>query len=86
MSFSGVRHLKELPSPTPAIDQIELHPWCQQKEIVKYCNQAGIVVQAYCPLVRADKKRLSDPVLVKVCEKVGKEPAQVLVRWSLQKG
>ncbi len=83
---SGVAHLKALPSPTPAINQIEIHPWCQQKEIVKYCFENNIVVQAYCPLVRADPNRFGDPVIQKLCQKHGKEPAQILVRWSLQMG
>ena len=83
---SGVNHLKALPSPTPAINQIELHPWCQQREIVAYCQQKGIVVQAYCPIVRADKKRLGDPVVTELCEKHDKQPTQILIRWSLQKG
>lgn len=44
----------------------------------------GIVVQAYSPLVRMQKSE--DPTLVKVAKEVGKEPTQVLIRWSLQKG
>lgn len=68
------------------MNQIELHPWCQQREIVKYCEDNGIALQAYCPLVRGDPKKLGDPVIQKICEKTGKEPGQVLIRWSLQKG
>lgn len=68
------------------MNQIELHPWCQQREIVSYCEKNGIALQAYCPIVRGDKKRLSEPKLVKISEKLGKEPAQVLIRWGLQKG
>jgi diketogulonate reductase-like aldo/keto reductase len=86
LSTSGVAHLKALPSPTPAVNQIELHPWCQQREIVAYCKENNILVQAYCPLVRADEKRLGDKTVVGIAEKYGKESAQILVRWSLQKG
>ncbi|KAL1412605.1 hypothetical protein Q8F55_000352 [Vanrija albida] len=86
VSNFGVRHLRALPAPTPAVNQIELHPWCQQREIVKYCEERGIAVQAYCPLARADPRRLGDPVLVDVAAKHGKAPTQVLLRWSLQKG
>jgi diketogulonate reductase-like aldo/keto reductase len=85
-NLSGVSHLQDLPSPTPAINQIELHPWCQQRPIVDYCKAHGIAVQAYSPLLRGDQERFNDPTLVKVCEKHGKEQAQVLIRWSLQKG
>ncbi|WVQ78737.1 hypothetical protein IAT38_000824 [Cryptococcus sp. DSM 104549] len=86
VSNFGVRHLQELPSPTPAVNQIELHPFCQQRDIVEYCQKNGILVQAYSPLVRAQEEQYKDPVLVKVAEKHGKEVAQVLIRWSLQKG
>lgn len=83
---SGIQHLEDLPDPKPAINQIELHPWCQQKELVRYCQANGITVQAYCPIVRADKRRFGDPVVVQLCEKHGKEAAQILIRWNLQKG
>jgi diketogulonate reductase-like aldo/keto reductase len=67
-----------------AVNQIELHPWCQQKPIVDYCNKNNVVVQAYCPLVRAERN--DDPALVKIAQAVNKTPSQVLVRWSLQRG
>ncbi|CAD6565134.1 MAG: hypothetical protein TREMPRED_000938 [Tremellales sp. Tagirdzhanova-0007] len=86
VSNFGVRHLEDLPDPKPAINQIEVHPWCQQKELVKYCQANGITVQAYCPIVRADRRRFGEPVVVQLCEKHGKEAAQILIRWSLQKG
>ncbi|KAH8110125.1 Aldo/keto reductase [Phellopilus nigrolimitatus] len=86
VSNYGVKHLEELREAkleTPAVNQIELHPFCQQKDIVEYCNKNGIVVQAYCPLVRGD---FSSPVLQEIAKSTGKNPAQVLVRWSLQRG
>lgn len=88
VSNFGVAHLRELEAankgPTPAINQVELHPWCQQKEIVDYCRSKNIVIQAYCPLVRGEK--MSDPTLTKIAERLKKTPAQVLIRWSLQHG
>ena len=62
----------------------KLHPWCQQKDAVKYCQDNNIVVEAYCPLVRNQKA--SDPTLQSIAEKHGVTDAQVLVRWSLQRG
>ncbi|KAK1765819.1 NADP-dependent oxidoreductase domain-containing protein [Phialemonium atrogriseum] len=62
----------------------QLHPWKQQRELVAYCRKHGIVVQAYSPLARAGK--MEDPTLVAVAEKYGKTPAQILIRYSLQKG
>lgn len=84
--ISGVKHLESLPPPIPAVNQIELHPWCQQKDIVGYCQKKGIVVQAYSPLVRGDQEKFNDPVIKRLCDKYRKDPAQILVRWSLQKG
>lgn len=87
MSNFSEKHLAQLADaglPAPEVNQIELHPWCQQKSIVDYCSAHGIVVSAYCPLVRG--KTLGDETLMAIAKEVGREPAQVLVRWSLQKG
>ena len=46
---------------------LQLHPFCQQKEIVDYCKKSGILVEAYCPLVRGS---FGDPVLQALCKKV----------------
>lgn len=83
---SGVKHLEEIREAglaTPAVNQIELHPFCQQRPIVEYCRERGIAVQAFCPLVRG---KFSDPVLQEVARTYKKDVAQVLVRWSLQRG
>ncbi|KAI0661170.1 Aldo/keto reductase [Cubamyces menziesii] len=86
VSNYGVKHLEELQQaglPPPAVNQIELHPLCQQRPIVDYCREHGIVVQAYCPIIRG---RTDHPVIKELSEKYEKEPAQVLIRWSLQHG
>lgn len=66
-----------------ATDFAQLHPWCQQKELDAYCQKNGIVVEAYCPLVRNQKAK--NPTLSKIAEEHGKSTAQVLVRYGLQK-
>ncbi len=66
------------------MNQIELHPFLQQKSIVEYCEQEGIVVEAYCPILRG--KRFDDPTLQKLAEKHHVSVPQILIRWSLQKG
>ncbi|POS77098.1 alcohol dehydrogenase [Diaporthe helianthi] len=68
----------------PHVNQIELHPWHQQREIVQYCHENGIVVQAYCPIAR--NQHAGDPTVQAIAEKHGVTPNQVLIRWSLQKG
>lgn len=56
----------------------------QQKEAVDYCNSQGILIEAYCPLVRNQKA--DDKTLNSIADKHKKTTAQVLVRWSLQRG
>jgi diketogulonate reductase-like aldo/keto reductase len=85
----GVGHIEEMKSyakevPIPHVNQIELHPWCQQSKIVKYCEKHKIVIEAYSPLVRNYKA--NDQTLVKMAKGCGKTTAQVLVRWCLQRG
>ena len=63
----------------PAVNQIELHPFCQQKPIVEYCEKNGIVVEAYCPLVRG---KFDNPVLQKVSKKVRRSGNIVYYRFS----
>lgn len=65
-------------------DTLQLHPWCQQKDAVKYCQDNNIVVEAYCPLVR--NKKADDATLQSIAKKHNVTDAQVLVRWSLQRG
>ncbi|XP_052103383.1 uncharacterized oxidoreductase YtbE-like [Mytilus californianus] len=87
VSNFGVQHLEGLESaglPTPSVNQIELHPWQQKPEIVKYCREKGITVMGYSPLVKG--KRFDDPTLVKIANKYKKSPAQILIRWSIQHG
>jgi len=87
VSNYNVHHLEEIKKaglPTPSVNQVELHPWCQQRPIADYCQKNGIIVEAYSPLTRGH--HFNDPVLQKISKAHNKEPAQVLIRWSLQKG
>jgi methylglyoxal/glyoxal reductase len=82
-----VDHLEELLSRAkvpPAVNQIELHPWCQQRDVVAFCNAHNIAVVAYSPLTKGMK--LGDPGLAAIAQEVRRTPAQILLRWSLQKG
>ena len=62
----------------------QLHPWCRSKEHVEYCESINLPLQAYCPIVRAEKN--DHPKVQALAQKHKKEPAQILIRWSLQKG
>lgn len=88
VSNYGVKHLQELlstnPRIRPVVNQIEVHPFNTRTEITQFCQENGIVVEAYAPLVRG--YRMRHPTIVSLAEKYGYTPAQLLVRWSLQHG
>lgn len=67
-----------------SVGQWELHPWLTRPDIVGWCKQRGVVVEAYCPLVR--NQRAGDEKLRGLAKRHGKSTAQVLIRWSLQMG
>ncbi|KAI2619631.1 Aldo/keto reductase [Hypoxylon sp. NC1633] len=87
VSNFGVGHIEEMRDFAvvwpPHVNQIELHPWLQQKEIVQYCEEHGIVVEAYCPLVRNTKA--NDETLVSIARNHDVSPNQVLIRYCLQR-
>jgi len=68
----------------PAVNQIEVSPFLQQRDTRAFCAQHGIVVEAYSPLTHG--QRLGHPVVTKVAKRVGRTPAQVLLRWGVQHG
>ena len=76
----------------PAVNQIELHPYLQQPRVVAFCQSRGIAVTAYSPLGRpgahlAERapKIVEDPVIRRIAETHGKTPAQVALRWGIQR-
>ena len=80
-----IRHLEDLfttANVAPAVNQVEFHPWLYQKDLLDYCNEHDIVLEAYSPLTKGE--RLDDPELQKFAEKYDKSPAQILIRWVLQ--
>jgi 2,5-diketo-D-gluconate reductase A len=80
-------HLQTLVDSTgivPAVNQIELHPLLQQKELREVHAQLGIATEAWSPLGQGSL--LSDPTVTAVAEGHGKTPAQVLIRWHIQLG
>nr|WP_330396239.1 aldo/keto reductase [Blautia sp. An249] len=82
-----IRHLEELASVSdvvPAVNQIEFHPYWYQKELLEYCKSKGIQVQAYAPLARG--AYLDNDIICVLATKYGKTPAQIGLRWALQKG
>ena len=82
-----IRHLEELEANSgiiPAVNQIECHPLCYPKELIDYCQNKGIQVQAYAPLARG--AYLDNDVMCVLGTKYAHTPAQIGLRWATQKG
>ena len=79
-------------SVVPAVNQIEVHPYFQQKALQQVHRQRGIVTQAWSPIggitsyVPGRKSALEDPTLHEIGKRHGKSTAQVMLRWHLQEG
>lgn len=88
-------HLEQLLAATsvvPAVNQIEVHPYFQQREVEAFGTEHGILTQAWSPIGGitsyrdSEKRSFDDPVIVGIGEKHGKSAAQVMLRWHLQEG
>ena len=70
----------------PAVNQIEPHPFCQQRALRQIMARYGIVPMAWAPFAEGQNGIFSHPVLTKIGKQYGKTPAQVVLRWLLQEG
>jgi 2,5-diketo-D-gluconate reductase A len=80
-------HLERLAAETevvPAVNQIELHPYFQNREVAAYGEEHGIATEAWSPIAQGEV--LDDSELGQVAENVGRTPAQVVLRWHIQHG
>ncbi|XP_064643539.1 glyoxal reductase-like isoform X2 [Lineus longissimus] len=87
VSNFNIQHLEGLKNagrPAPSVDQFELHPWQQRKELVEYCKKNDIAVMGYSPLGKG--KKLDDAEMTKIASKYKKSNAQFLIRWGVQNG
>jgi 2,5-diketo-D-gluconate reductase A len=78
-----LQHLIDDAEIVPALNQIELHPSLQQHELLAFHQKHGIVTEAWSPLARG---ALDDPAIAGIAKKHGKTPAQVVLRWHMQRG
>ncbi|EED23702.1 aldehyde reductase I (ARI), putative [Talaromyces stipitatus ATCC 10500] len=73
----------------PAVNQIEAHPYLQQRDLTEYCKRKGILVQAYSPLGNnqtGEPRTVDDPVVHEVAKQVSLNPGVLLVSWAIQRG
>ena len=84
-----VPHLETLLAATdivPAVNQVELHPMFQQRELHEYAATHGIAVEAWGPLGQGKYDLFGIPAIQEIAAAHGKSPAQVVIRWHLQAG
>jgi 2,5-diketo-D-gluconate reductase A len=80
-------HLRRLHTETeipPAVNQIEVHPYFTQDEVRAFCGEHQIAVEALSPI--AQGAVLDDPTIVSIARAVSKTPAQVVLRWHIERG
>lgn len=91
VSNYAIKHLQELLtycSVRPVVNQVEFHPHLVQADLLRYCKEHQIVLQAYSPLGAAAgvSAMLQEPAVVEIAGRHQKTPAQVVLRWALQLG
>ena len=79
--LSCAHHISDVPI---AVNQIEFHPWFQRPDLVDYCHETDTVIEAAAPLARTDV--FGDEVVAELAEKYEVHPAQVVVRWAIDRG
>ena len=82
-----INHLEEMKKYAkipPAVNQVEFHPFLYQEELLNYCKQNNIVLQAHSPL--AENRGNENEAVKSIAKKYDKSPTQIFIRWSLQHG
>jgi len=87
-NFSDVRlaDLAEFNEVVPAVNQVEVHPFCQQNTIKKIMDEYKVQLEAWAPLAEGQRDIFKNDVLSSIGRKYGKTIAQVILRWHVQRG
>ncbi len=83
-SVGDIEKLEKYARIKPMVNQVEFSPGIHDLELLKYCQEKNIVVEAYSPLGQG--KLTSHEAVLAIAKKYGKTPAQILIRWALQHG
>lgn len=83
-TITHLEEMKKYATIPPTVNQVEFHPFLYQQELLNYCRQNDIVLEAYRPLTNG--QRLTDENIEKIAQKYNKTGAQVVLRWSVQHG
>lgn len=81
-----IDHLAKTGKVVPAVNQVELHPYCPQHDLKKYCENKGILLQAYSPLGSTGSPLSQDEEVVRIAKKHDVEPATVLISYQVNRG
>lgn len=95
-SIRNLESIGNIATRMPEMNQIELHPYLQQNVMLAYCRKHNIHVTAYSPLGSGDRPAamkkehelslLEDPTVIRIAQTHGYSPAQVLLRWAIERG
>jgi 2,5-diketo-D-gluconate reductase A len=79
-----LRRLRDETEITPAVNQIEVHPYLVQDDVRAVNAELGVATEAWSPIARG--RVLDDPTIVRIADRVGRSPSQVTLRWHIQRG
>ena len=92
----GIRDVLSYARIAPSVLQVELHPYLAQEKLIRYCTSEGIAVTGFSPLgalsyfslgmAGPDQSVIDQPVIRNIADTIGKTPAQVVLRWGVQRG
>lgn len=83
-SIDQLKELKDKGGPQPVTNQVEFHPYNYNQALLEYAKNNQIIITAYSPL--AEGRRLQNPMLQEIAAHYDKSPAQIMLRWGIQKG
>lgn len=83
-STSHLERLAESADVTPAINQVEMHPWLPQNDLRAWDAAHGVLTEAWSPLARG--RLVGEPLLDELATEHGRSPAQIVLRWHVQRG
>jgi alcohol dehydrogenase (NADP+) len=87
IGLDGLKDVFDAATVKPAVVHVESHPYLPEWDLLDYCRENGVVLQAFAPLGhRSEPNVLADPVITTIADRVGKTPAQVVLAWAIQRG
>jgi diketogulonate reductase-like aldo/keto reductase len=87
VSLAQTKEIFEAGRIKPAVVHVESHPYLPQWDLLDYCRENGVVLQAFAALGHSSEPRLlEDPFITAIAKRVDKTPAQVLLAWAIQRG